>query len=457
MPGSGSEGPRTRAVRSTILVGAALALWAVPAPAQEFAGRPVGGRGGTSFELDCGPDGVLVGISGTADDRINQLVAHCRQVQNTGEWNGSPFTRGGAGDPEGAPFSLRCGQNRAVADIRGTYGPYVHTLSINCRRLNDEGTTEGPGEEDGPAGSGGTRQFGWFTCPRSGGRSTSPFLPARGLNGSASGFIHSLALTCGAPRVVIATSPELLSPANGSDAQSFRPTFRWSAVPAATAYRLCVTRTNQTQNSCGVLDRRTSRTSFTPSADLTFEGGQVLWNVQACDEQIRRGGCGPFSRPWRLGPPGRITFAELAPTFRHPRCVNCHAVSAGGFTPGEGLPGSHPEVSPAMNAAQNPSDGCGSCHTDQLTSFVGNIDPGWRSPPPDLDFDGRSNSQLCDMARQPISGHSPLEHMTEDRLILWAVGVGRVPGGVLPTAPPNDIEAWRSLVELWVEGGMQCP
>ena len=47
--------------------------------------------------------------------------------------------------------------------------------------------------------------------------------------------------------------------------------------------------------------------------------------------------------------------------------------------------------------------------------------------------------------------------MSEDKLVLWAVGDGRVPfGGTYPTAPPNDIEQWRSLVQEWVSAGLPC-
>ena len=61
------------------------------------------------------------------------------------------------------------------------------------------------------------------------------------------------------------------------------------------------------------------------------------------------------------------------------------------------------------------------------------------------------------MASQPVSGHTPFEHMTEDRLVLWAVGDGRHAfGNNVPTAPPNDIQAWRDLIAEWVNAGMPC-
>jgi hypothetical protein len=141
-------------------------------------------------------------------------------------------------------------------------------------------------------------------------------------------------------------------------------------------------------------------------------------------------------------------------SFRHPRCTTCHAVAATNFAnvndnPPGVLPASHPGVSAATD--------CTSCHSSSLLPPTGIIDPGWQSAPPQFDFRDKSDNQLCTMASQPISGHSPLEHMTEDRLVLWAVGDGRVPfGGTLPTAPPHDIEQWRSLIQQWVATGMPC-
>ena len=146
---------------------------------------------------------------------------------------------------------------------------------------------------------------------------------------------------------------------------------------------------------------------------------------------------------------------QMAPTFQHPRCTTCHAVEATNFQrvnddPPGVLPASHPVVDASTN--------CTSCHSSSLLPPTGTIDPGWQSAPAAMDFRGLDEATLCSMASQPVSDHSPLEHMTEDRLVLWAVGDGRVPFGNpdLPTAPPHDIEAWRALVNEWVDAGMPC-
>ncbi len=154
-------------------------------------------------------------------------------------------------------------------------------------------------------------------------------------------------------------------------------------------------------------------------------------------------------------PPGFSFSQQLAPTFQHPRCVTCHAVAATDFRRvSDDPPGVLPASHPVVNAGTN----CSSCHSSSLLPPTGSIDPGWQSAPAAFDFRGLSDAALCKLARQPVSGHTPLEHMTQDRLVLWAVGDGRVPFGnpSLPTAPPNDIEQWRLLIQQWSAAGMPC-
>lgn len=150
-----------------------------------------------------------------------------------------------------------------------------------------------------------------------------------------------------------------------------------------------------------------------------------------------------------------ITFStHLAPTFRHDRCTTCHAVAATDFQRVNDDP---PGVLPAAHGQVDASTDCTSCHSATVLPPEGSIDPGWQSAPAEFDFRGKSDGELCAMASQPVSGHSPLEHMSEDKLVLWAVGDGRLPfGGSLPTAPPHDIEQWRGLIQQWVSAGMPC-
>jgi hypothetical protein len=76
-----------------------------------------------------------------------------------------------------------------------------------------------------------------------------------------------------------------------------------------------------------------------------------------------------------------------------------------------------------------------------------------------MDFRNKTPAQLCGMAKNPgtIAG-TVLNHLTQDRLILWAVASGRVPGTATPkpVAPPGSISSWRSQVQAWVDAGMPC-
>ncbi|TVQ41681.1 MAG: hypothetical protein EA370_01405 [Wenzhouxiangella sp.] len=175
----------------------------------------------------------------------------------------------------------------------------------------------------------------------------------------------------------------------------------------------------------------------------------VQVNCQVAGDEI-------FHDRFEPAPEPAFSFStQLAPSFQHPRCMTCHAVAATDFQRVNDDP---PGVLPASHPVVNASTNCVSCHTSALLPPTGTIDPGWQSAPAAMDFRGLDEAALCSMASQSVSGHSPLEHMTEDRLVLWAVGDGRVPFGNpdLPTAPPHDIEAWRALVTEWVDAGMPC-
>lgn len=153
--------------------------------------------------------------------------------------------------------------------------------------------------------------------------------------------------------------------------------------------------------------------------------------------------------------PVPITFStHLAPTFRNARCTTCHAVAATDFRLVSDDP---PGVLPAGHAQVDASTDCTGCHSGALLPDEGTIDPGWQSAPATFDFRDKSDTELCAMAGQPVSGHTPLEHMSQDKLVLWAVGDGRLPfANSVPTAPPHDIEQWRELVQQWVSAGMPC-
>jgi hypothetical protein len=413
----------------------------------EFSAGPGGGsRAGSTYSLSCGNDAVLVGISGTAGFWIDRVTAHCRRVTNDGRWDGSPFPAGSAGGPGGtSAFSLQCPTNFAVTDIRGQAGSHVNRLQIGCRRLTGDGRTQGDAQIVNAnglrGGSMSAAAFGWDTCNQ--------FVPGKRLIGHNGQYVNRVELRCARVPVRILNAPNLLSPAPNEQAPSHgRPAFRWSSILGATRYELCATRQNGPQCDLLNLQRPGSDTIYVPRLGLQFDNRPVFWTVRACSSR----GCGPWAQTRWLAPP-QFNFAQLlAPTFKHPRCVNCHSVVASGGFP---FNSAHP---------QTPVTGdCTGCHRYLPPAQLSQIT--WHGAPSPMDFRGKSDSQLCHMARNRGSvAISPLQHLTQDPLVLWAVGDGRVPVvnnpssfNTLPLAPPHNITTWRSLVQQWISEGMPCP
>lgn len=205
---------------------------------------------------------------------------------------------------------------------------------------------------------------------------------------------------------------------------------------------------------------------------LTLAPGVVnyVWTIANCatfPEKGRR--CGPSSfRSMTAPQPFAVSFsANLAPTLRHARCVNCHAVRTDSYqndaanNPAGGLPASHPFPPPPATVWTSDLDNsgaCMNCHTNSLLPTEGNINPGWHTPASARDFRNKTNDELCQLARAfATPATSAREHLSEDKLILWAVGDGGVPDGTKrPTASPHSIQGWRLIVFMWDQAGRQC-
>lgn len=124
-------------------------------------------------------------------------------------------------------------------------------------------------------------------------------------------------------------------------------------------------------------------------------------------------------------------FSALIAAFRSPSCVNCHAVAVTPLS-------THPDIA-------------------------------WQAAPSHMDFRAsngqlKSDAELCEMARaggEVIT--DPIEHLTEDPLILWAVTGGPRPlnsGNAPPAFGQGGVDSipdWRQLIYDWAEAGMPCP
>lgn len=187
-------------------------------------------------------------------------------------------------------------------------------------------------------------------------------------------------------------------------------------------------------------------------------GPAIKWTVASCRNFPNKGRrCSQLLTSWKSMRVPNFFSTVIAPTFRHPRCLNCHAVATDSFqndpaTNGNGgLPSNHPQV----NATLDNSGGCANCHTNNLLPAQGTINPGWHAAPAAMDFRNRTNAQLCSMAQQNAGGVSGFQHLTQDKLILWAVnpnqqGNVQLPGGPgRQAAPPANIAAWQNEVYVW--------
>jgi hypothetical protein len=156
-------------------------------------------------------------------------------------------------------------------------------------------------------------------------------------------------------------------------------------------------------------------------------------------------------------------FETVRQVLQHPRCQNCHIPGNAPLQYDEGLP--H-----AMNV-QRGRDGqgavglsCGSCHQDRnLPAEYGTRAPpgapNWHLPPENMKmvFIDLSSAELCRVLKDPArnggkSAEQLLEHVAEDKLVLW----GWNPGGERRPVPVPHAR-FVDAVRTWVSGGMACP
>lgn len=171
-------------------------------------------------------------------------------------------------------------------------------------------------------------------------------------------------------------------------------------------------------------------------------GPAIKWAVANCRNFPDKGRrCSQLITSWRSMRVSNFFSTVIVPTMLHPRCVNCHLAPPNGFPPGH-------------RAA---STNCESCHASTKPA-EGNINLEWHAPPTVMDFLRRPNEtatqhvqRLCSTATQ-----NGFQHLTQDKLILWAVkgvtngNVAVPPGGAaLQAAPPGNVQAWQNQVYSW--------
>jgi hypothetical protein len=153
-------------------------------------------------------------------------------------------------------------------------------------------------------------------------------------------------------------------------------------------------------------------------------------------------------------------FTAFVPVLRHPRCMNCH--SRGDF-PRQGDDG-HPH---SMNVRRGPeghgvtAEKCNTCHQEQNLAGA-HLPPGapnWALPPANtpMIWQGLTDAQICQSIKDPKQNKNRnlsqlVDHLTEDRLVMWAWNPG---DGRTPVPMPH--EDFSAKVKQWQAAGAPCP
>jgi hypothetical protein len=153
-------------------------------------------------------------------------------------------------------------------------------------------------------------------------------------------------------------------------------------------------------------------------------------------------------------------FTALVPVLRHPRCMNCH--STGDF-PRQGDDG-HPHAMEVRRGAEGhgvTAEKCTTCHQDHNLAGA-HLPPGapnWGLPPAStpMIWQGLTDGQICQSIKDPKRNKNRnldqlVEHLTEDKLVMWAwnPGEGR-------TAVPMSHDEFAAKVKQWQAAGAPCP
>jgi hypothetical protein len=153
-------------------------------------------------------------------------------------------------------------------------------------------------------------------------------------------------------------------------------------------------------------------------------------------------------------------FTALVPVLRHPRCMNCH--STGDF-PRQGDDG-HPHAMNVRRGAEGhgvTAEKCTTCHQDHNLAGA-HLPPGapnWGLPPTStpMIWQGLTDGQICQSIKDPRRNKNRnldqlVEHLTEDKLVMWAwnPGEGR-------TAVPMSHNEFAAKVKQWQAAGAPCP
>jgi hypothetical protein len=153
-------------------------------------------------------------------------------------------------------------------------------------------------------------------------------------------------------------------------------------------------------------------------------------------------------------------FTAFVPVLRHPRCMNCH--SQGNF-PRQGDDG-HPHYMNVLRGREGhgvTAEKCTTCHQDSNLAGA-HLPPGapnWGLPPAatPMIWQGLTDGQICRSLKNPKQNKNRsldqlVEHLTEDKLVMWGWNPGE---GRTPVPMPH--EEFSAKIKQWQAAGAPCP
>ncbi len=155
-------------------------------------------------------------------------------------------------------------------------------------------------------------------------------------------------------------------------------------------------------------------------------------------------------------------FAAIMEVLKHPRCMNCHPNDNVPKQGGDRHP-HHFEMQRGKSDHGFVATKCSTCHQTENNNYSGVPGaPHWGLAPASMGWQGLSSREiaqsLLDKSKNGNRSYEDLiQHMTEDKLVLWAWEPGIDGEGNAREAPPISREAFAQAVREWFEGGAQIP
>ncbi len=168
----------------------------------------------------------------------------------------------------------------------------------------------------------------------------------------------------------------------------------------------------------------------------------------------------PQPRAQTNTPPETHIFMEIAPVFQHRRCMNCHVLSP---FPRQGENGRRHMMSIAAGDGGRGSPGlpCTTCHRGSNSPSGVPGAEGWHLAPLKMGWEGLSAGEICralrDPARSGMTPHQLIQHLTHDKLVLWAWQGSRDLAGKARSTPPLSHAAFLDGIRRWLAAGGGCP